>query len=87
LTADGDALKTAHQKMEADIASGADKAVLGGDVLALDAARSKMKSDTQAIHDQVLAQLSTEQQTAFNACATAHKPHHTAGTSPQAPPQ
>jgi hypothetical protein len=86
LKADGEAMKTAHQQMEADLASGAEKTVLGTDALAMDAARAKMKSDTQAIHDQVLAQLSPDEQDKFNACATANNPHHK-GTSPQAPPQ
>jgi hypothetical protein len=86
LKADGEAMKTAHQQMESDLAAGAEKSVLGTDAIAMDAARAKLKSDTQAIHDQVLAQLSAEQQDKFNACAAPHNPHQT-GTSPQAPTQ
>ena len=73
LRADGDAMKAAHQKMEADLAAGADKSVLGQNALDQDAARTKMKADGQAIHDQVLGQLSAEQLEQFNICAAAAK--------------
>jgi hypothetical protein len=86
LKADGEAMKTAHQQMETDVAAGAEKSVLGTDVLNADTARTKLKADTQAIHDQVLAQLSSEDQAKFNACATAHVPHHMGPTN-QTPTQ
>ncbi len=73
LKADGEVLRTLHQKMQSDIADGADKSVLGQDVLDQDAARTKMKNDRLAIHDQVLAQLSTDQQQTFNGCMAAPK--------------
>jgi hypothetical protein len=38
----------------------------------VDSARAKMKTDMQAIRDQVLAQLSADQQQAFSTCAAAH---------------
>ncbi len=71
LRADGDAMKAAHQQMEADLAAGADKTVLGQNALNQEAARAKMKADAQAIHEQVLGQLSAEQVEQFNACAAA----------------
>jgi hypothetical protein len=83
---DGKALKAAHDQMEADLAAGADKAVLGSDVLAMDAARTKKKEDGKALHDQVLAQLSTEQQDTFNGCMATHTPHGGPGHAPAAPP-
>jgi hypothetical protein len=76
LKADHESLKALHQKMEADIAAGADKAVLGQNVLDQQAARAKVKGDMQAIHDQVVAQLSSDQQQAFDACTAAAKAWH-----------
>jgi Spy/CpxP family protein refolding chaperone len=80
LGADRQALKSLHQKMQADIAGGADKAVLGQDVLDQDAARTKMKDDMKAIHDQVLAQLLPDQQATFNTCMAAAKTWHSRPT-------
>lgn len=76
LRADGQALGTAHKQMEADLAAGADKAVLGQDAINQDAARTKLKSDADAIHSQVLGQLSAEQLEQFNACTAAAKTGH-----------
>jgi hypothetical protein len=75
LKEDGKAMKAAHVQMEADLAASAEKAVLGQDVLNMDAARTKMKADGKALHDQVLAQLSADQQDTFNGCMAAHHPH------------
>jgi hypothetical protein len=75
LKEDGRSLKAAHDQMEADLAAGAEKTVLGSDVLAMDAARAKMKADAMALHDQVLAQLSNDQQQTFNACMATHATH------------
>jgi hypothetical protein len=76
LRTDGEAMKAAHQKMEADLASGADKSVLGQNALDQEAARTKMKADAQSIHEQVLGQLSSEQVEQFNTCAAAAKAWH-----------
>ncbi len=80
LKADHESLKAQHQKMEADLAAGVDKQVLGQDVLDQQAARAKLKADMQAIHDQVIAQLPPGQQQALDACATTAKawPSHPA---------
>lgn len=83
---DGRAMKAAHDQMQADLAAGADKSVLGQDVLDMDAAHTKMKADGKALHDQALAQLSTDQQDTFNACMATHTPHGGPGHAPGAPP-
>ena len=76
MRADGDAMKLVHQKMEADLAAGADKSVLGQNAIDQDAAKSKTKADAQAIHEQVLGQLSPEQVDQLNACTAASKGRH-----------
>ena len=72
LKADGAALKAAHQKMQTDIANGADKAAIGQDAIDADAARTKLHTDAKTIHDQVLGSLSAEEQSAVQACQSAH---------------
>ncbi len=88
LRADGDAMKAAHQKMQADLAAGADKSVLGQNAIDQDAAHAKMKADAQAIHEQVLGNLSAEQVDQLNACtaaaAAAAKARHTRPAPPAA---
>lgn len=68
---DAEALRANHAQMEADLANGADKSTLGQNVLNQNAAMAKMKSDSQAVRDQVAAQLTPDQQDKFNACASA----------------
>ena len=67
LKADGEAMKAVHQKMQADLAAGADKSVLGQNAIDQDAANTKMKADAKAIHEQVLGQLSNDQLDQYNA--------------------
>ena len=88
LAADRAALKAAHDKMETDLSNGADKAVLGLDVLDLDAARTKMKTDAATIHDQLLAQLSADEQQALQSCVSAahHSGRGPAGATESATP-
>ena len=62
------ALKAAHDKLQNDVASGADKSVLGQDVLDKEAAMSKIKSDHKDVHDKILAQLHPDQQSAVESC-------------------
>jgi Spy/CpxP family protein refolding chaperone len=64
------ALKAAHAKLQADLSSGADKSVLGQDVLDQDASRAKLRSGFQATHDQIVAKLSPDQQTALATCSS-----------------
>ena len=76
LKADGEAMRTVHQKMQADLAAGADKSVLGQNAIDQDAANAKMKADGKALHEQILGQLTTEQLDQYNACASAAKARH-----------
>ncbi|HEY2796598.1 MAG TPA: hypothetical protein VGK26_01800 [Thermoanaerobaculia bacterium] len=62
------ALKAAQDKLQNDLASGADKSVLGQDVLDKDAAMNKIKSDHKETHDKILAQLHPDQQSAVQSC-------------------
>ena len=66
--ADFAALKEAREKMKSDLASGADKCVLGQDALDQDAAESRLRNDHKATHDQILAQLRPDQQSALESC-------------------
>ena len=72
LKTDGLAIRTANDKMQADLANGAEKSILGQDAIDLDAARQKMKTDAHALHDQVFAQLSPDQQDAMRSCTASH---------------
>ena len=75
LKTDGAAMKAAHEKMQADIANGADKSVIGQDAIDANAARTKLQTDAQTIHDQVLAALSPDEQSAVTACMASHGGH------------
>jgi Spy/CpxP family protein refolding chaperone len=68
LKADREALQAAHSQMQTDLNNGADKAALGQDALNVDAAQKKMKADGKAMHDQVFALLSPDQQDTLRAC-------------------
>ena len=68
LQADFASVKAAREKLESDRASGADKSVLGQDVLDQDAASAKWKTDLKATHDQFTATLNPDQQTALATC-------------------
>ena len=70
IKADAEVLRANHEQMETDKANGADKATLGQNVLNQDAAMAKMKSDSQALRDQVASQLTPDQQGRFSACAS-----------------
>jgi hypothetical protein len=75
LKTDGAAMKAAHEKMQADIANGADKSAIGQDAIDANAARTKLQTDAQTIHDQALAALSPDEQSAVSACMAAHEGH------------
>jgi len=84
LKADGEAMKAVHQKMQADLAAGADKSVLGQNAIDQDAANAKMKADAKALHEQVLGQLTNDQLDQYNACASAAKARHARPAPPAA---
>ena len=74
LQADFAALKAAREKLQGDLATGADKSVLGQDVLDQDASASKLKSDVKATHDQIVAKLHPDQQSALTTCTQQPSP-------------
>ena len=80
LKADGAAMKAAHERMQTDIANGADKSVIGQDAIDADAARTKMHGDAQTIHDQVFAALSPDEQSAVTSCMASHGGHWKRGS-------
>jgi len=71
--ADAEAIRAAHQKLDADFDAGADKSVLGQDYINVRAAVKKVRDDGQAVKDQVLAKLTADQQTKAQTCLDAHK--------------
>ena len=71
LKADGAAMKAAHEKMQTDIADGADKSVIGQDTLTQHADAQKLRNDAQAARDQVLAKLNPDQKTSLQGCLSA----------------
>ena len=87
LKADGAALRAAHQKMQTDIANGADKSAIGQDAIDADAARTKLQTDAKTIHDQVLGALSPDEQAAVQACQSAHAGAWKRGRKPAPPTQ
>jgi len=68
LEADALTVKTDHEKVKADISSGADKSVVGQDVLTAHADAEKLRAARGAVRDQILATLTTDQQAKVNAC-------------------
>jgi hypothetical protein len=82
--ADFAALRAAREKLDADLAGGAEKSALGQDVLDKDAAESKLKDDHKAAHDQILAKLNPDQQSLLQGCM---QQRHGKGAPPEEPPQ
>jgi len=74
IQADAQAIRAARQKLNADFDAGADKSVLGQDYAAVRAAGKKLHDDGQAIQDQVLGKLNTDQKNTVQACLAAHGP-------------
>ena len=73
LRADVDAWKASQKKLQDDIDRGAEKNVLGQDVLDQEAAAAKVRGSSEALRTQVLAALTPEQQTRFNECAESRR--------------
>jgi Spy/CpxP family protein refolding chaperone len=74
LDADAASIKADHEKLHADISSGADKSVVGQDVLTAHADAEKLRADEGAVHDQIVAKLNPDQQNRLAACL-ASGPH------------
>jgi len=68
LQSDKQALRADSQKLQSDLAAGADAETLGQDVLTRHSHAQKMQSDVEALKSQVLAMLSTDQQSAMQSC-------------------
>jgi Spy/CpxP family protein refolding chaperone len=68
LRADMQTLRGDRQKLEADIAAGADASTLGQDVLTRHADGNKLKSDLEALKNQILGKLTTDQQNTVQSC-------------------
>jgi len=72
--ADMQTLRNDHEKLQADIASGADDATIGRDTLTVHSDEAKLKSDGQSVQNQVLSKLTPDHQNAVNACLQAMAP-------------
>ena len=68
LEADAATIKADHEKLHADISSGADKCVVGQDLLTAHADAEKLHADADAVRDQILAKLMPDQQSKLTAC-------------------
>jgi len=75
LEADAQAIRAAHQKLDADYDAGADKCVLGQDYIDVRTAVKKLHDDGDATKQQVFGKLTAEQQTKAQACLDASHPH------------
>lgn len=73
LRADVEALEEANDKLRDDLASDADKCVLGQDLLDREAQADNLRAAIAGIRDQILAKLTPEQQARFNACTAGRR--------------
>ncbi|HEY6147132.1 MAG TPA: hypothetical protein VIZ69_05515 [Thermoanaerobaculia bacterium] len=74
LQADIQAVRADHQKLATDIENGADKSVVGQDALTQHADAAKLRADMQAVRNQILSHLSTDQQNTVKGCFDAAGP-------------
>src|SRR5260221_5698058 len=68
LEASAATVKADRQKVRADIAAGADKSVVGQDVLTAHSDAQALRAAAAAVRDQILAKLSTDQQDSVKDC-------------------
>jgi Spy/CpxP family protein refolding chaperone len=73
LKADAEAIRGAHQKLDADFDAGAGVSVLGQDYINVRAAVKQLKADASTVKDQVFAKLTTDQQNKAQSCLDARK--------------
>jgi Spy/CpxP family protein refolding chaperone len=71
LQAAAETVKADRAQLKKDLESGADKGVVGQDVINAHADRGKLRAAMDAVRDQVLAKLSTDQQASLKDCAQA----------------
>jgi Spy/CpxP family protein refolding chaperone len=74
LEADAATVKADHEKVHTDITSGADKCVVGQDLLTAHADAETLRAAAAAVRDQIVAKLTPDQQTKFTDCL-ASGPH------------
>ena len=80
LEANAATVKADRQKVRADIESGADKSVVGQDVLTAHADAETLRAAVGAVRDQILAKLTADQQASLKDClAASHRGPGTAG--------
>ena len=82
LETDAQALGADREKLRSDIESGADKCVIGQDAIDAHADAAKLQAALGALRDQVLAQLTPDQQSQLKGCLQAPR----AGGRPLPPP-
>ena len=73
LEADAATVKADRQKIHADIQAGADKSVVGQDVLTAHADAQALRAAAADVRDQILAKLSTDQQASVKDCLQASR--------------
>ena len=61
-------IRADRQQLKNDITNGADKCVVGQDVLNAHADKAKLRAAADAVRDQILAKLSTDQQATLKDC-------------------
>jgi Spy/CpxP family protein refolding chaperone len=74
-------VKADRQKVKADIAGGADKSVIGQDVLTAHADAQALRAAGAAVRDQILAKLSTDQQNSVKDCLAASRAFRSPGAA------
>jgi len=81
LEADAATVKADRQKIRADIQAGADKSVIGQDVLTAHTDAQALRAAAAAVRDQILAKLSTDQQASVKDCLAASHASRNPGTA------
>ena len=74
-------VKADRQKIRSDIESGADKSVVGQDVLTAHADAQALHAAGAAVRDQILAKLSTDQQNSVKDCLAASRAFRSPGAA------
>ena len=62
-----------HVQLQKDLTSGADKSVVGQDMINAHADREKLRAAVDAVRDQILAKLNTDQQASLKGCLQASR--------------
>jgi len=81
LEADAATVKADRQKIRADVQAGADKSVIGQDVLTAHADAQALRAAAAAVRDQILAKLSPDQQASVKDCLAASRASRSPGAA------